>query len=52
MTKRTDHLLSLLEVGIYKGIEILNEIKQKLLLPIITDVHNIEEAKIALKFVT
>ena len=33
--------------GIYKGIEILNEIKQKLLLPIITDVHNIEEAKIA-----
>lgn len=33
--------------GISKGMEIFKEIKQKLSLPIITDVHNAEEAKIA-----
>lgn len=33
--------------GIKKGMEIFREIKQNLSLPIITDVHNIEEAKIA-----
>jgi len=33
--------------GIYKGMEIFNEIKEKLELPIITDVHNVEEANIA-----
>ena len=33
--------------GIIKGMEILNEIKQKLDIPIVSDVHNIGEAKIA-----
>jgi len=33
--------------GINKGMEIFKEIKQNLSLPIITDVHNVEEAKIA-----
>ena len=33
--------------GINKGMEIFREIKQELSLPIITDVHNVEEAKIA-----
>jgi len=33
--------------GIHKGIEILEEIKQKLSIPVITDVHKVDEAKIA-----
>jgi len=33
--------------GIIKGMEILNEIKQKLCIPIVSDVHNINEAEIA-----
>ena len=33
--------------GIFKGMEILNEIKQKLCIPIVSDVHNINEAEIA-----
>ncbi len=36
--------------GIIKGMEIFGEIKQKLSLPIVTDVHNIEEAKIASEY--
>ena len=36
--------------GIIKGMEIFSEIKQKLSLPIVTDVHNIEEAKIASEY--
>ena len=36
--------------GIIKGMEILNEIKQKLDIPIVSDVHNIDEAKIASEF--
>ena len=35
--------------GIQKGMEILAEIKNKLSIPIISDVHNIDEAKIASK---
>ena len=35
--------------GIHKGMEILEEIKNKLSLPVISDVHNIDEAKIASK---
>ena len=33
--------------GIIKGMEILNEIKQNLNIPIVSDVHNIAEAEIA-----
>ena len=33
--------------GILKGMEILNEIKQNLNIPIVSDVHNIAEAEIA-----
>ena len=36
--------------GIIKGMEILNEIKEKLDIPIVSDVHNIGEAKIASEF--
>lgn len=36
--------------GIMKGMEIFNEIKKCHSLPIVTDVHNIEEAKIASEF--
>ncbi len=36
--------------GVKKGMEIFCEIKEKLLLPVITDVHNIEEAEIASKY--
>ena len=36
--------------GIIKGMEILNEIKQNLNIPILTDVHNIAEAEIASEF--
>ena len=36
--------------GIIKGMEILNEIKQNLNIPILTDVHNISEAEIASEF--
>tara|TARA_A100000164_G_scaffold140944_1_gene125298 strand:+ start:299 stop:1144 length:846 start_codon:yes stop_codon:yes gene_type:complete len=36
--------------GITKGMEILNEIKQNLTIPVLTDVHNIDEAKIASEF--
>ena len=35
--------------GITKGMEILNEIKQNLSIPIVTDVHNIHEAEMASK---
>ena len=36
--------------GITRGMEILNEIKQNLTIPVLTDVHNIDEAKIASEF--
>ena len=36
--------------GIIKGMEILNEIKYKLDIPIVSDVHNIGEAEIASEF--
>lgn len=36
--------------GIVKGMEILNEIKENLSLPVLTDVHNISEANIAAEF--
>ena len=36
--------------GIIKGMEILNEIKQNLEIPIVTDVHNVPEAEIASEF--
>ena len=35
--------------GIHKGMEILEEIKNKLSIPVISDVHNIDEAKTASK---
>ena len=36
--------------GIIKGMEILNEIKQNLTIPVVSDVHNINEAEIASEF--
>ena len=36
--------------GVIKGMEILSEIKNKLTLPIVSDVHNINEAEIASEF--
>lgn len=36
--------------GIIKGMEILNEIKQNLNIPVLTDVHDVSEAKIASEF--
>ena len=48
MIKLIDHPFdSFRGPGIIKGMEILNEIKQNLNIPILTDVHNIVEAEIA-----
>ena len=47
MTRQIDHRFILTEAQVSKGLETLAAVKTQLNLPVITDVHTVEEAAVA-----